>query len=58
MDKKEQLVALWKTCFGDSDSFIRLYFDRVYRFKYYGLFHLFTAPDVFSILLKVVIILS
>ena len=31
MDKKEQLVALWKTCFGDSDSFIRLFFDRVYR---------------------------
>ena len=28
---KRQLAELWKTSFGDSDDFIRLFFDRVYR---------------------------
>lgn len=31
MDKKQQIVDLWRTCFGDSEAFISLYFDRVYR---------------------------
>lgn len=29
--KKKQIINLWKIAFGDSDKFIRLYFDRVYR---------------------------
>ncbi|MDR2469656.1 MAG: GNAT family N-acetyltransferase [Tannerella sp.] len=28
---KQQLADLWKTSFGDSDDFIRLFFDRIYR---------------------------
>ena len=31
MDKKQQIVNLWRTCFGDSEAFISLYFDRVYK---------------------------
>lgn len=31
MDKKGQLIDLWRLCFGDSEDFIRLFFDRVYR---------------------------
>lgn len=31
MDKKQQIVSLWRTCFGDSEAFISLYFDRVYK---------------------------
>lgn len=31
MDKKQQIVDLWRTCFGDSEAFISLYFDRVYQ---------------------------
>jgi GNAT superfamily N-acetyltransferase len=29
--KKEQVIGLWKDAFGDSDAFMHLYFDRVYR---------------------------
>jgi GNAT superfamily N-acetyltransferase len=29
--KKKQIIDLWKDAFGDSDKFMRLYFDRVYR---------------------------
>jgi predicted acetyltransferase len=29
--KKRQIINLWKTVFGDSDKFIRLYFKRVYK---------------------------
>ncbi|MDR2232386.1 MAG: GNAT family N-acetyltransferase [Tannerella sp.] len=28
---KQQVIDLWKIAFGDSDDFIRLFFDRVYR---------------------------
>lgn len=31
MDKKQQLIDLWHTCFGDSDAFTQLFFDRVYK---------------------------
>ncbi len=31
MDKKQQIVNLWRTCFGDAEAFISLYFDRVYK---------------------------
>lgn len=31
MDKKQQFMNLWRTCFGDSEAFIHLYFDRVYK---------------------------
>lgn len=31
MDKKKQMVNLWHTCFGDSDAFTQLFFDRVYK---------------------------
>lgn len=31
MDRKGQLIDLWRLCFGDSEDFIRLFFDRVYR---------------------------
>ena len=31
MDKKQQIVNLWRTCFRDSEAFISLYFDRVYK---------------------------
>lgn len=29
--KKKQIIHLWKTAFGDSDKFLHLYFDSVYR---------------------------
>jgi GNAT superfamily N-acetyltransferase len=29
--KKEQVIGLWKDAFGDSDAFMHLYFDSVYR---------------------------
>jgi GNAT superfamily N-acetyltransferase len=29
--KKEQVIGLWKEAFGDSDGFMHLYFDSVYR---------------------------
>lgn len=29
--KKEQLIELWQTCFGDAEAFTTLFFDRVYR---------------------------
>jgi GNAT superfamily N-acetyltransferase len=29
--KKEQIISLWKEAFGDSDAFMHLYFDVVYR---------------------------
>lgn len=29
--KKEQLIDLWRSCFRDSEDFIRLFFERVYR---------------------------
>ena len=28
---KQQIIDLWKVSFGDSDEFIQLYFDRVYK---------------------------
>ena len=28
---KQQIINLWKTSFGDTDDFIRLWFDRVYK---------------------------
>jgi len=28
---KQQIIDLWKISFGDTDDFIRLYFDRVYK---------------------------
>ena len=28
---REQIIDLWKTSFGDTDDFIRLWFDRVYK---------------------------
>ena len=31
MNKKQQVKDLWRTCFGDSEAFIDLYFDRVYQ---------------------------
>lgn len=31
MDKKQQMMDLWHTCFGDSDAFTQLFFDRVYK---------------------------
>lgn len=31
MDKKQQILNLWRTCFEDSEAFIDLYFDRVYK---------------------------
>ena len=30
MSRKEEVEELWRTCFGDPENFIRLYFDRVY----------------------------
>jgi GNAT superfamily N-acetyltransferase len=29
--KKEQVIGLWKDAFGDSDAFMQLYFESVYR---------------------------
>lgn len=31
MDSKEQIKRLWKTCFNDSDEFIRFFFEQIYR---------------------------
>lgn len=31
MDRKQQIINLWRICFGDSEAFISLYFDRVYK---------------------------
>lgn len=31
MNDRERLEELWRICFGDSNSFIRLFFDRVYK---------------------------
>ncbi|RHJ81870.1 GNAT family N-acetyltransferase [Parabacteroides sp. AM08-6] len=31
MDKKQQIIDLWRTSFNDSDEFIKLFFDRVYN---------------------------
>lgn len=31
MDKKQQLMELWRQSFGDSDAFVSLFFDRVYK---------------------------
>lgn len=31
MDKKQQIINLWRVCFHDPDTFIDLFFDRVYR---------------------------
>lgn len=31
MDKKQQLIELWRQCFGDPEAFIELFFDRVYK---------------------------
>ena len=28
---KEQIAAIWRACFHDSDDFIRFFFDRIYR---------------------------
>ncbi|MDL2265372.1 GNAT family N-acetyltransferase [Parabacteroides sp. OttesenSCG-928-G07] len=33
MDSKEQIKQLWKTCFDDSDEFIRFFFDQIYNEK-------------------------
>lgn len=31
MTRREQIISLWKTCFQDTEEFIRFYFDRKYR---------------------------
>lgn len=31
MTKREQIITLWRTCFQDSEEFIRFYFDRKYK---------------------------
>lgn len=31
MDKKQKLIELWQLCFDDTEAFIQLYFDRVYK---------------------------
>lgn len=31
MEKKQQIIDLWRTCFGDPEASIRLYFERVYK---------------------------
>lgn len=31
MGRQAQLINLWKQCFEDSDAFLRLFFERVYR---------------------------
>lgn len=31
MDKKQQIINLWRECFADSDAFVSLFFDRVYQ---------------------------
>ena len=32
--RKEQVINLWRTCFGDPEPFIRLFFEQVYRDEY------------------------
>ena len=32
--RKEQVIDLWRTCFGDPEPFIRLFFGQVYRNEY------------------------
>ena len=32
--RKEQVIDLWRTCFGDPEPFIRLFFEQVYRDEY------------------------
>ena len=32
--RKEQVIDLWRTCFGDPELFIRLFFEQVYRDTY------------------------
>lgn len=31
MDRKEQIIELWRQCFNDSEAFIQLFFDKVYK---------------------------
>lgn len=31
MDKKQQIINLWRECFADSHAFVSLFFDRVYH---------------------------
>lgn len=31
MDRKEQMICLWKKCFGDTDEYLRLFFKHLYR---------------------------
>ena len=28
---KEEVMSLWKTCFHDTDEFVRFYFERKYK---------------------------
>ena len=32
--RKEQVINLWRTCFGDPEPFIQLFFEQVYRDEY------------------------
>lgn len=32
--RKEQVIDLWRTCFGDPEPFIQLFFEQVYRDEY------------------------
>lgn len=32
--RKEQVIDLWRTCFGDPELFIQLFFEQVYRDEY------------------------
>jgi len=31
MEKKQKLIELWRLCFDDTEDFIQLFFDRIYR---------------------------
>lgn len=31
MDTRKELKTLWKTCFGDSDEFVNLFFQKIYK---------------------------
>lgn len=31
MNKKEEIIRLWRECFNDTEAFIRLFFDRIYQ---------------------------
>ncbi len=31
MEKKQAIIELWRACFNDSDAFIELFFDRIYK---------------------------